>query len=303
MKLKKWFAVCLIFALLLGLPACGGEAAGSEVQPGGEPSVPVSESPERQEPQAEAKEDFEEIVLVDDENCTFKITGIDADGTWGYTWKVYLENKSTDKNMMFSLSNCAVNGAMSDPLWAESVAAGMKSNTEVYWLESSFEDYGFKQVTVVDGILRVYDDDDWLTDYYEGSFTVYPMGEDAATLVNRQQQDGDIVLVDDEQFQVLATECYEDEVWGYTMKLYIVNRTDKNIMVSIDNCAVNGFMADPFWAVTVAAGKVCSSGVSWLSDDFESNGITEVETIDLELTITDCNSFDSLLRENVTVRP
>src|SRR5699024_2510800 len=38
--------------------------------------------------------DLDELVVVDNEACSIKITGIDPDNMWGYTLKVLLENKT-----------------------------------------------------------------------------------------------------------------------------------------------------------------------------------------------------------------
>ena len=53
---------------------------------------------------------FEEISVVDNDECVIKITGIDADNLWGYTLSAYLENKSAEKTYMFSVESASVNG-------------------------------------------------------------------------------------------------------------------------------------------------------------------------------------------------
>lgn len=304
--MRKWLSLIAASLLLVSLAGCGGTPSSHSADVPAETQSTASD-PDT-EIQSEPVEDtvpqvFEEILLVDNDDCTFKITGIDANNPWGYTWNVYLENKSSEKNMMFSLRDCSVNGIMADPLWAESVAVGMKSNTEITWYDDSFLSHGVEQVTIVEGTLSVYDDDDWITDYYEGGFRVCPLGEAAVQLAQLETQDSDIVLIDTDDFQVIATGFYEDDIWGYTMQLSIVNHTDKDVMVSIENCAVNGYMADPFWATTVCGGKMAFSDVSWLSDDFELNGIEDVETISLTLQISDYNSLSILVSENVVIEP
>ena len=81
-------------------------------------------------------------VIVDDENCTFTITKAEDDKIWGFTLKVFCENKTEDKTLMFAIGNASVNGYMVDPAWAEEVAPGKKSNGEVTFSSSAFEDIG-----------------------------------------------------------------------------------------------------------------------------------------------------------------
>ena len=102
--------------------------------------------------------------MVDNETCTFKITGIDPDDLFGYTVSVYPENK-TDLELKFSLRNVSVNGFMCDPFWAESVTAGMKSNTEFSFYTSDFDLCGITDVTDIELTVDVYDNNDWMADY------------------------------------------------------------------------------------------------------------------------------------------
>lgn len=314
MKIRKIIALWMALAALLGLCACGAPApsvggsadsgAASVQEPSGgeaEPEEPGLEEPEEPSEPVKEQEAFEEIVLVEDENCIVKITGIEENGIWGYTWKVYLENRTAGNNLMFSLENCSVNGVMCEPFWAASVAAGMKANEEISWSSSTLEENGIQQVTAVEGSLRIYDNDDWVTEFYHDSFAVYPLGQEAAQTVERAGQESDVVLVDTEEFTVLATGFYMDDIWGYTMDLHIENRSERNIMVGIEACAVNGFMCDPFWAASVAAGKQSNEAVSWFSDDFEANGITEVESISMTIRISDSDSFGELYSESVVI--
>ena len=66
-------------------------------------------------------------VLVDREDLYFAIRDVKDDSALGYTWQVYVENR-TDKNLMFSFERVAVNGVMCDPYWAEVIAAGKKGS-------------------------------------------------------------------------------------------------------------------------------------------------------------------------------
>lgn len=117
---------------------------------------------------------FEDIVLADNENLTFKITAVENDAVWGYTMKVFLENK-TDQDLMFSLNDVSVNGFMCDPYWAHTVAAGKKSNTTISWFESDFAENGIEAVDEITFTLRVYDSNDWSADdILNETFTVNP---------------------------------------------------------------------------------------------------------------------------------
>ena len=133
------------------------------VAPSGEEAEP-SESNEQTEnvPEEAAKPTgaaytISDEVIVDDENCTFTITKAEDDKIWGFTLKVFCENKTEDKTLMFAIGNASVNGYMVDPAWAEEVAPGKKSNGEVTFSSSAFEDIGITAADEVIFSLRVYD--------------------------------------------------------------------------------------------------------------------------------------------------
>ena len=66
-------------------------------------------------------------VIVDREDLYFAIKEVRADAALGYTWKLYVENR-TDKNLMFTFEKVSVNGVMCDPFWAEVITAGKKGS-------------------------------------------------------------------------------------------------------------------------------------------------------------------------------
>ena len=177
--MKKLICTALAAVMALSLVACGSNPSDDETTiPTGETiestSVETSEVTSVETTEEVTEVVFEEIVLADNEDITFKITDVENDPIWGYTLKVFLENK-TDKELMFTFDNTSVNGFMCDPYWAETVAAEKKSNTSIYWLSGSFEENGIETVEEITFTLRVYDNDDWMAeDILNETFTIHP---------------------------------------------------------------------------------------------------------------------------------
>ena len=113
------------------------------------------------------------------------------------------------------------------------------------------------------------------------------------------------VLVEDENITVKFTGTQEDSLWGYTVKVYLENNTEKDLMFSVDDVSVNGFMCDPFWASTVAAGKKANEKITFSEAAFAENGIEAVEEISFTLHVYDSNDLtaESLLKKTFTVNP
>jgi len=104
---------------------------------------------------------------------------------------------------------------------------------------------------------------------------------------------------------VIVTGFSEDSIWGYTVNVYLVNKTDKELMFAADDVSVNGFMADPFWACSLGGEKVCFTSMSWSNSVFEENGIETVEDIEMNLRACDANDWNAndAFNEVVTLKP
>lgn len=323
--MKKILATLLSLTLVLSLTACGESGNTSESketlssseseEPANESSDDLTADSGSEEPSA--KEDstasepepvaFEEISVVDNDECTITITGIDEDNLWGYTLKAFLENKSSDKNYMFSVSTASINGVKNDPLFATEVAAGKKSNEEISFNTDNLEKNGITQYTDIALSFRVHDNDDWMADpVYQDTIHVYPYGEDKAETFVRGSQSSDTILADNDYATVIVTGYETDSIWGYTVNLYILNKTsDHTIMFSVDDAAVNGYMIDPFFATEIEAGICSFTSMSFSDTELEDNGITAIDDITFTLRAHDSEDFgaDDFINESITLNP
>ena len=171
--MKKMICAAFAATLILSLAACSGSSDSETSIPSTEGN-PTQTTTEATAQPADAVDLFDEIVLAENENVSVKITDVDQNNFWGYTLKVYLENK-TDRELMFTVESVSVNGYMCDPFWAASVAAGKKANEEISFSESDFESNGIEAVEEITFTLRVFDSQDWTADdLFHQTFTVNP---------------------------------------------------------------------------------------------------------------------------------
>lgn len=308
--MKRLFALMCVLVFILS--ACGQSEGQTIIESGVMQTDSLENNLELEtqavvEMESDASEiSFEEVIAVDNEYCTIKITEIDLDNMWGYTLKTYLENKSDDKVFMYSVDSAAINGVDTDPYFATEVAAGKKSNEEITFMSDELEKEGITDYTDIELNFRVYDSNDWTAeDVVQISVHVYPYGEENAVRYTREQQDSDVILVDNEYTKVVVTGYEWDEIWGYNVMLYIENKSDTSIMVSADNVSVNGFMLDPFYADSVSAGNCAFSSMSWYEEDLEANGITEIEEIEFVLKVYDDSNWaaSDFFNQTVTLNP
>ena len=268
------------------------------------PTEPAPTEPAPSNP-IEPDNDFNEIVIVDNAHCTFKIVDITADSMY-YNLKVYLENKSS-VTQMFSWNAVTVNNYMIDPFWACDLGAGNNTYSEISFLLSEFESNGIVEATKIEFTMHIYDYDSWdAQDFFNEVCTIYPLGEDAfVDDGGYTAQEGDIVLVDNEHVTAIVTNFDPNGFWGYTMHLYLENKTSTNLTFSANDVTINNLMLDPWWATEVAAGKRTHCEVFWFSSDFDKYQITEVTIIDFFLSASDPMDWESadLANTHCTVYP
>lgn len=314
--MKRLTSLLLALMLVLSLTACSEETT-PDTNNGTNPSQSESNNnngttlSQSESNNDESKTDknevaFTEVVAVDNTECLIKITEIDPDNMWGFTLKVQLENKSADKTYMFSVESASVNGVQCDPLFATEVAAGKNSNEEISFPGGELEENGVGDYTDIELTFRVYDSNDWMADAVaKETIHIYPYGEDKATKFVREAQASDNILIDNEYVTVIVTGYEDDEIWGYTVNLFLLNKTDKNVMFSVDEASVNGFMADPFYATSVSAGKCAFSSMVWSDTTLEENGITVIEEIEFNFRAYDNDDWsgNDFANETITLNP
>lgn len=310
----KIVTTLLLSALLLSLTACGGET--STNTPNDNPaSSQIKESlgnnkgAETKDTEANNNENqitFKEVVAIDNAECMVKITGIDPDSLWGYTLKAQLENKSTDKTYMFSVESASINGVRCDPLFSTTVASGKKAYKDIDFNPKVLNENGIGEYTDIELTLKVQDSNDWSADPVgRETIHVYPYGAEKAVAFVRKAQANDNVIIDNEHVTVIVTGYENDELWGYTVNLFLLNKTDKTVMFSVDEASVNGFMIDPFFATSVSAGKCAFSSMSWSDTTLEKNGITKVEQIEATFRAHDADNFmgEDFANKVITLNP
>ncbi len=128
----------------------------------------------------------------------------------------------------------------------------------------------------------------------------------APTPVSSSYVISDETLVDNDVCTFRIVEAYDDSFWGFSLKAYCENKTlDKTLMFSIESASINGYMAEPFWAKEVAAGKKANEQISFGFNDLKSYGITSPDEIKLNLRVYDSDDWlaDSFVEESFTIYP
>lgn len=299
--MKKIVALLLASMLALSFVACGDKTSNTNASKDDTSKEEISQI-STEESKAEDNKEFTELVLVDNDECAIKITGIDPDNVFGYTLNAQLVNKSADKTFMFSVESATINGVHSDPVFAAEVPAGKTDNASISFFDIDLENNDIGDFTDIEMTLYVYDSEDWENVLVNETVHIYPYGEDKATKYVREPKDTDKVLMDNEYVTVIATGDVDD-LFGRGVNLFVLNKSDKNIMLSVEDASVNDVMIDPFFATVVNADRCKFGSLVWSSESLEEEGITAMEKIEFNLRVYDNDNWsgDDFANEKITI--
>lgn len=250
---------------------------------------------------------FTELVAVNNSECMITITSLEEDEIWGLVINIQLENKSSNKKYMFTTSSIYVNGVYCSSSLVKEVAAGKKANDKIYISDSDFEYEDIGEYSDIELAFRVYNSDDWLEDdVVNESVHVYPYGQNNAFIYNRPSKATDEVIVDNAYVKVIVTGYEMDDLFGYVVSLYLINKTDKAVTFNVEDASINGFMLDPFFARTISKGKQAFAELDWSIYDLEENNITTIEEIEFLLEAHEENDWfgeNYFVNQTITLNP
>lgn len=309
--MKRLILTALCLGLLGSLSACGSapEATQPPISPTVEATAPDSTSPPTEGPTEAPAQDYalSDLVLVDNDSCSFTITGTEYNDHLGLQIHVLCENKS-DRSLIFSWKDTSVCGFMYDPMWGQEVAAGKKLNATIGIDTYVLDLMKIPSVDEVTFTLYVQDSEDFMNvPVVDETLTIYPTGKtaDTLTLPQYQHKEGETVIVENGDITFII-EGVDNELSDiYTLNCYVANHTDKSLLFSWDDVSVNGFMVNPYWSAAVAAGKQAYGEIIFYRSDLSEQDIEVVQEIEFNLLVSDSNdwSADFLLDEVYTFKP
>lgn len=248
---------------------------------------------------------FLEDVLVDNQDCVVKITGIDPQGEFGYTLNTYLENKSQDRTFIFSVVDSTVNGVAANCLFGMELAPGEKVTEGICVGDEQLQE-ALGSYTDIALSFLVYDAGDWSAEPV-ASFTehIYPCGEDKATVYTRKPVDTDQVIVDNDQVSITVIGYEQNEYMGYQAKLFLVNKTEANVTFGAEQVSLNGIMADPYFSAELSPGQSAFTAIQWDLYLLEEYEMSQVEEISMVLFAYDQDAWSGeyLANESVVLNP
>lgn len=294
--MKKFIAILTALTIVFSLAGCV-----SQPQSEGKAPVSVSESESKDGVSKKTSSDVSvaEKVVFDGNGIKITVKGLGTDGLFGPELKLLVENNGS-QNVTVQVRNLSVNGIMADSTFSCDVASGKKANDEISISSSGLKAAGIEVIKEIEFSFHIFDSDSWDSIVDSDAIRIET---DADPSYVQTVDDSGFVAVDRDGIKLVIKKLdSEDSFWGADVYVYVENNSDRDITVQARDVSVNGFMADPSFSCDVPAGKKAFDTITFMESDLESNGITDITTLELYFHVFDMNNWDGIFdSDTVTV--
>ncbi|MGL4850605.1 MAG: hypothetical protein ACRC28_17070 [Clostridium sp.] len=99
------------------------------------------------------------------------------------------------------------------------------------------------------------------------------------------------VIYEGNGIKVIFKGIKEEEFLGLGVKVLIENKTDRKILVNVEDLSVNDFMINGIFNSNIEAGKKANDKIILMYHELEENDIEEVENIEFKFSIKEGNTY------------
>ena len=238
---------------------------------------------------------IEEQVLFEKDGIVITAKEYVTDRIWGDGIKLLIENNS-DKSVTVGCNALIVNNYMISDLFVSGVAAGKKANEIMYLSNTELEAAGIESVGQIEAYFHVYDSDTYETLFDTECVTIQTSEYENMDTV---ADDMGVELYNTDGIRIVGKTVDENSFWGTAILLYCENNSGKNIVISVDEMSINGFMMNPLFTTTVYDGKMALEDITIFSEDLVANGIEAIEDVELKFHIYDAATYETIADSEV----
>lgn len=280
MKKKSKILVTMLCLSLFAIMALGSGSSGSDdtkeiVATSNEPKTSVT---------------IEEQELINQDGIVITAKEYVTDNIWGDGIKLVLENNS-DKTVTVGCNALIVNNYMITDLFVAEVAPGKKSNEVMYLSNTELKAAGIDTVGQVEIYFHVYDSASYDNIFDSGCVTIKT--SEFANM-DTTPEDMGTELYNENGIRIVGKAVDENSFWGTAILLYCENTSGKNVGISVEEMSINGFMMSPLFSTIIYDQKMSLDEITVLSTELETNGIDEIEEVELKFHIYDVDSYNTI---------
>ena len=280
MKKKSKILVTMLCLTVFAIMALGSGSSGSDdtkeiVATSNEPKTSVT---------------IEEQELINQDGIVITAKEYVTDNIWGDGIKLVLEN-NTDKTVTVGCNALIVNNYMITDLFVAEVAPGKKSNEVMYLSNTELKAAGIDTVGQVEIYFHVYDSASYDNIFDSGCVTIKT--SEFANM-DTTPEDMGTELYNENGIRIVGKAVDENSFWGTAILLYCENTSGKNVGISVEEMSINGFMMSPLFSTIIYDQKMSLDEITVLSTELHTNGIDEIEEVELKFHIYDVDSYNTI---------
>lgn len=243
----------------------------------------------------------EPLCIVETDYITMEVNSIEVDDDY-LEIDTLVTNNNSKRGYEVSVARGSVNGIEIYPTYSEDVDADDECSEPIEFdLSNIIENTDINDISDIELAIVIADDD--MEVVYQDVVHIYPYGADKAERYTRQPADTDIMIVDNEKFTVNVTEFEYVEGWGYSVHMFIQNKTDETVYLEGEDFSINDVDAATWYDEYVGAKGVSFSRLEWSQSDLDDAGVEEVTSIGFTLNIYDKEANDLLYSNTITLNP
>ncbi len=111
-------------------------------------------------------------------------------------------------------------------------------------------------------------------------------------------------VIDTDECTVKIVAIDDENYLGYTLKASLENKSDKDLVFTVDDSYINGVGADSIFYGEVPAGKNSKEDITFMDDVLKENGIEKYTDIELMFSIHEEDVYDEFIfKDAVNIYP
>ena len=299
MAMKKVLTMLLLVAMIFAIAACGDGKKSNDIENSDVTTNQVEKT-------TEAISTYE-LVAIDNEEILVKVTGINPNYMYGYAIEAYVKNKSSDTDYTLIIPNASINGvnAYAESLYG--VNAGEEKEITIFFtniktlIENDIGEFSDIKLTFL-----VRDASDWYIEpLAQETVNIYPLGKDKATKFVRETLATDEILVDNDEVTIIVTDYDLNGEYGYTINLYLVNKSEKFHKYTYTYVTINGHEFISVWEKTLTPNTVSFDSAVFMDFELEEIGVdgADIKEISFDLKVSDDSEDVVYLELPVNLKP
>ena len=233
-------------------------------------------------------------VIVDSNGIKITVEEISYEEYYGPQISFLIEN-SSDKNVYVSTSIVVVNNITLSNYFSANVNAGKKIYENMRFYEDDLKNVGITELGTVEFKLSICEEDNY-TEIFATDMIKLVLNDKVD--LNRQPKGEQ--LFSKNGITVYNEECTktDDEFYDYVTRFFIVNTSDADITLRLEDISANGFMVNAYCSATVPAGKMAYADFYFYKSDLETSKITEIEEVEFCFDIYNSKTYDNIAKSD-----